>query len=399
MMSDPRRAGRDGVLALQARAGNAAVAHLFAASERVGSTGIPSGLRERVEGASGVSMRGVQVHYNSPKPDEVQALAYTAGSHVHIAPGQERNLPHELWHVVQQRQQRVSSTTAANGMPINDDPGLEREADVMGARLQREPLSASDQASSPLAAGAGSPPVAQLAAKPTVTSQTALAAPDGSPDTRTRVGVGEQVTFTGSATGNWKASKGTPRLAAAAPTFTWTAPARKSTPTISLKVGKKKRKVSFRVREPKSITGTKLSEIAGTPGVAGAGMTLRFNYHPMNVSFGNCQAREVSGDATGISGYFKDNYSKTELHHDSGDTYTAIGADNKDSAVDTASTTDSATPYKAGAFRWVIPNRFKVTTEGGDGKKFTKVTQAFKMFDATGKIRVRKAGVFVERTP
>ncbi len=47
----------------------------------------------------------------------------------------------------------------------------------------------------------------------------------------------------------------------------------------------------------------------------------------------------------------------------------------------------------------MIPNRFKVSTEGGDGKQFTKVTQLFTMFDATGKIRVDKAGVFVERTP
>src|SRR5690606_29213903 len=43
------------------------------------------------------------------------------------------------WHVVQQKQGRVRATRQLQaGVPVNDDAGLEREADVMGARaLQR----------------------------------------------------------------------------------------------------------------------------------------------------------------------------------------------------------------------------------------------------------------------
>jgi hypothetical protein len=54
-----------------------------------------------------------------------------------MAPGQEKHLAHEGWHVVQQMQGRVQPTIQAKGVAINDDQALEREADVMGARAQR----------------------------------------------------------------------------------------------------------------------------------------------------------------------------------------------------------------------------------------------------------------------
>ena len=43
----------------------------------------------------------VRMHYNSDKPAAVQALAYTQGTDIHVAPGQEQHLPHEVWHVAQ----------------------------------------------------------------------------------------------------------------------------------------------------------------------------------------------------------------------------------------------------------------------------------------------------------
>ena len=79
-------------------------------------------------------MSDVRVHYNSDKLAEVGALAYTQGTNIHVAPGQERHLPHEAWHVVQQAQDRVKPTMQAKEVSINDDAGLEREADVMGLR-------------------------------------------------------------------------------------------------------------------------------------------------------------------------------------------------------------------------------------------------------------------------
>ncbi len=64
-------------------------------------TGIPDGVKTRFENLSGFSFDDVRVHYNSSKPAHLSALAYTQGNEVHIAPGQERHLNHELGHVVQ----------------------------------------------------------------------------------------------------------------------------------------------------------------------------------------------------------------------------------------------------------------------------------------------------------
>lgn len=101
---------------------------------RPNNTGMPDNLKSGIESLSGFSMDDVRVHYNSSKPATVQALAYTQGTDIHVAPGQEKHLPHEAWHVAQQMAGRVSPTTSINGMPVNDNAGLEHEADVMGEK-------------------------------------------------------------------------------------------------------------------------------------------------------------------------------------------------------------------------------------------------------------------------
>lgn len=97
-------------------------------------TGLPDRLKASVEGLSGFPMDDVKVHYGSSKPAQLQALAYTQGTDIHIGPGQARHLPHEAWHVVQQKQGRVSATVKMKGVEINDDTSLEREADLFGQR-------------------------------------------------------------------------------------------------------------------------------------------------------------------------------------------------------------------------------------------------------------------------
>ncbi|WP_218822095.1 DUF4157 domain-containing protein [Sphingomonas sp. IBVSS2] len=100
-------------------------------------TGLPNGLKSGIETLSGLSMDDVRVHRGSSRPATVQAEAYTQGSEIHLAPGQERHLPHEAWHVVQQKQGRVRPSFDLNGTSINDDAGLEHEADRMGQRAER----------------------------------------------------------------------------------------------------------------------------------------------------------------------------------------------------------------------------------------------------------------------
>lgn len=113
-----------------------------------GGAELPAGLRAGLESLSGVDMSGVDVRYDSPEPGRIGALAFARGDEIHLGRGQERHLPHEAWHVVQQRQGRVEPSVLAKGAAINADPQLEDEADVMGARALRRatPMPSSNRA-------------------------------------------------------------------------------------------------------------------------------------------------------------------------------------------------------------------------------------------------------------
>lgn len=115
-------------------------------------TGLPDNLKAGTENLSGYSMDDVKVHRNSDKPAQLQAHAYAQGTDIHIAPGQEKHLPHEAWHVVQQKQGRVKptmqlmdqsatpDTAKKNTVNVNDDAGLEQEADLMGMKALDIPI-------------------------------------------------------------------------------------------------------------------------------------------------------------------------------------------------------------------------------------------------------------------
>ena len=99
------------------------------------TTGMPDDLKQGIESISGEDMSDVKVTHNSDKPAQLNAHAYASGNDIHVAPGQEKHLPHEAWHVVQQKQNRVKPTKKADsGELINEDPALEKEADVMGEK-------------------------------------------------------------------------------------------------------------------------------------------------------------------------------------------------------------------------------------------------------------------------
>lgn len=128
---------------LQHKAVMASSAAQRAETPRLNNTGMPDNLKAGIESLSGFSMDDVRVHYNSSKPATVQALAYTQGTDIHVAPGQEKHLPHEAWHVAQQMAGRVSPTTNINGMPVNDNVALEHEADVMGEKAVTQRMKSS----------------------------------------------------------------------------------------------------------------------------------------------------------------------------------------------------------------------------------------------------------------
>ncbi|MCI8526921.1 MAG: DUF4157 domain-containing protein [Oscillospiraceae bacterium] len=98
-------------------------------------TGIPTQMKLDFEQRSGLSFDDVRVHYNSDKPAQLQALAYTQGTQVYVGPRQERHLPHELGHVVQQKHQKISPTHYIHGVAINSDSSLEKSADVLAYQV------------------------------------------------------------------------------------------------------------------------------------------------------------------------------------------------------------------------------------------------------------------------
>jgi hypothetical protein len=99
--------------------------------------GLPGDMLNGFAASTGHDLSDVKVHTNSDKPSQVGALAYAQGNDIHLGAGQEKHLAHEAAHIVQQREGRVKPTTEVNGKPVNDNAGLESEADSMGAKAMQ----------------------------------------------------------------------------------------------------------------------------------------------------------------------------------------------------------------------------------------------------------------------
>ncbi|MDE6699805.1 MAG: DUF4157 domain-containing protein [Acetatifactor sp.] len=98
-------------------------------------TGIPDQMKAQFEDASGVSFDDVRIHYNSAEPAKLNALAYTQGRNIYLGSGQEKHLPHELGHVIQQKRGKVPVNRWLNGFPSNI---VQRKMDVGVALVPAE---------------------------------------------------------------------------------------------------------------------------------------------------------------------------------------------------------------------------------------------------------------------
>ena len=99
------------------------------------SSKLPTNLRQHIEARSGLTLEDVRIHRNSPLPGQIGAHAFTKGRDIHLGPGEEKHLPHEAWHTVQQKQGRVKPTGTFFGIPVNHQTGLETEADAMASLI------------------------------------------------------------------------------------------------------------------------------------------------------------------------------------------------------------------------------------------------------------------------
>jgi len=139
-ITSPHTASPASLRALGAAAGNAAVQRKVSAGTQPPMlpvsepTPAPAPASPSMERTFGAGFEGVQVSNGASAP-AMGAAAYTQGDAIGAGAGAPAGLiGHEAWHVTQQRQGRVQPTTSVNGAAINDNAGLEREADVMGAR-------------------------------------------------------------------------------------------------------------------------------------------------------------------------------------------------------------------------------------------------------------------------
>lgn len=128
--------------------------------QKKSSDTLPKQLQTGIESLSGESMHDVKVHYNSSEPKQLNAHAYAQGTDIHVAPGQEKHLPHEAWHVVQQKQGRVKPTKQLK--KINTP----KEADIEENNIQETHETMDKEAKSSSAEATPAPPPSDNNTKP-----------------------------------------------------------------------------------------------------------------------------------------------------------------------------------------------------------------------------------------
>jgi len=169
--------------------------------------------------------------------------------------------------------------------------------------------------------------------------------------------------------------------------------------TITLTVGDQSATMEMTVVAPNTISMTYASSDTLTPGIAGVCMWTNITVGPMTVCFGNTELLEVEGAATGISGYFRDNFAAADLYHHPSPRWFPWNDLNTGLNDHAAAHKVEPLPYAMGAFHWSVPNMYRVAGTTGAGTRFTTTTQQFNMTDTLGTMTVSKAGASASRTP
>ncbi len=127
---------------------------------------LPQSVREPMERSFGHEFSSIRIHEDD-MAEQVGATAFARGDHLHFRPGTfrpwssegRRLISHELAHVRQRREGRVRATGRVAGLPLNDQPSLEQEADRWGAAAAGGGV----VAGGPLEAGPAASPVGPAA--------------------------------------------------------------------------------------------------------------------------------------------------------------------------------------------------------------------------------------------
>lgn len=269
------------------------------------------------------------------------------------------------------------------------------------------PMSKIAPTPSPAPAPAASPmPDQQSPAAPAskpclIATRTLAKAPGGAPDTRTSVGVGEQVELTASVPVKWMATAGSfgfatpPKLNA----VTWTAPETAAACVITAQPPKGTVcTLTLNVVAPTERVLTKQSNLSYPAGRAGSGFVALGKLMPLDVSFSRVESREETVNAK-ADGYYKTVLRWDGISHDQGK-WVRINADNA-GFKDTVGTpaVGTAGPFSAGNFVWAIPQNYRVAGSSGDGFNYSTAQHTQAMTDATGEETTAKEGASRTRVP
>lgn len=230
---------------------------------------------------------------------------------------------------------------------------------------------------------------------PAITTETIKSAPDGTPDNRNTIGVGERVRLTADTAGTWTVSEGHIIGLNNGASIVWEAPAIAANPTITLTTPGGTKVTPFTVVAPNGLSMVVAANDAIPAGTAGACMITDVTINPLNVNLGRTQWLEIPGPATNVSGYFNQFGAATIFHHPNPN---FLGFNDSNTGLtDHAAWEAVPAPFSQGTFEWVIPNHYKLDGEPGRGRLFTNTVQAFFM-TPLGTMMITKAGASVIRT-
>lgn len=230
-----------------------------------------------------------------------------------------------------------------------------------------------------------------------IRSKTVRQAPDGTPDSRTTVGVAEEVIFytEPAVTATWSIDSGTPRTMTTTNVL-WTAPAvAQPSTTMFCEFNGSYQSITVHVITP-TLRGVKVPpDDSYPPGQQGVGMVNRIHFDPQSVNFSYLEWLEVPGPASGIYGYFEQH---TAPAHTPNANWLPVAFAANSPGFDHAAFSGCPAPWYAGGFSYDIPNKYRPIGDG-DGNVFQNITQNMSILQDNGKSIVTKYGQNAVRTP
>jgi hypothetical protein len=384
------------MLALQRHAGNHAVARMFRDAQRPGAPARRELARhaeedgsvlDAIRGAASLRAAPATGILQDPTQDSGAPELHQAHPGIVIGEGDEVATPSITAPEADQQIAAVEGpedAQAAARNPVAAAPGAVPDSAT--------PESEQDQRTEP----DGSEPDATTP-ELVINSRTDMKAPDGSPDTRKKVAMGEVVFFdVGGAVVDWTASAGWPPIRKGRSTYAWELPT-PGTATITATDPATGATASVEIEAvaPEQLKMVKVSEDTQAAGTGGAGMVLSPRFGPRNVNFGNVEWLEQPGGPSSVSGYFADLQALgADWNHYPNPNFLRINAN----LTDHAAIFGLPAPFKAGSFHWEIPNAFRRAATNGAGEVTVTSTQSFSI-NAAGTVTVSKQGASVTRSP